>query len=110
MALATPLTLRYKVNTMFALLKRPSAFLPPLMSVTVLALIVVHMARFGTVHEADEGTEAHLFEILMPAQIPIIVFFAVKWLPRSRTQALEVLALQVAAALAVFAVVFSLHA
>lgn len=95
---------------MFALLKRPSAFLPLLMSVTVLTLIVVHIARFGTLHEADEGAEAHLFQILMPAQIPIIVFFAAKWLPRSRTQALTVLTLQVAAALVVFAVVFSLHA
>jgi hypothetical protein len=104
-----PLTLRYKVSEMLALLKRPSAFLPPAMSLFVLALIVAHIARFGAVREADEGTEAHLFQILMPAQVPIIAFFAIKWLSRGRRQALEVLALQVGAALAVIALVFFLE-
>ena len=94
---------------MFALLKRPSAFLPLLMSVTVLALIIVHLARFGTLHEADEGTEAHLFQIVMPAQVPIVAFFAMSWVPRSPKAALQVLAMQVGAALVVFATVFLLR-
>jgi hypothetical protein len=79
------------------------------MSSVVLALILLHIVRFGIVHEVDEGTEAHLFQILMPAQVPIIAFFVIKWLPRSRRQALEVLTLQGVAALAVFAVVFFLR-
>ena len=78
------------------------------MSVAALALVLVHAARFGVVHEADEGTSAHLFQILMAAQVPIVAFFALKWLPRAPRQALVVLALQAGAALAAFAGVFFL--
>ena len=94
---------------MLALLKRPSAFLPLAMSAFLLTLFVVHFARFGVVREADEGTEAHLFQILMPAQVLIIAFFAITWLPRERKAATVVLMLQVAAAAAVVAPVYFLH-
>jgi len=90
-------------------MKRPSAYLPVAMSSVVLMLIVVHVARFGNVREADEGTEAHLFQLLMPAQVPIIAFFATKWLPRSGTNALRILIAQGAAMLAVFTAVFLLR-
>ena len=91
------------------LLKRPSAFLPLAMSAIVLALILVHVARFGIARQADEGTAAHLFQILMPAQLPIIAFFALTWLPRDQKAALLVLTLQIGAALAVVATVYFLH-
>jgi hypothetical protein len=45
----------------------------------------------------------------MAAQIPIILFFAIKWLPRSPRQAAPILAMQVGAALAAMAPVFLLH-
>jgi len=32
------------------------------------------------VREADEGVAAHVFQLLMAGQIPIIAFFAFKWL------------------------------
>lgn len=89
-------------------LKQPSACIPLAMSVAALALVLVHAARFGIVHEADEGTSAHLFQILMAAQVPIVAFFALTWLPRTPRQALVVLALQAGAALAAFAGVFFL--
>jgi hypothetical protein len=90
------------------LMKRPSAWLPPAMSLAVLAVLLITFARGRLVPHPDEGTEAHLFQILMAAQVPIIAFFAIKWLPRAPRQALLVLALQVAAALAVCAPVFLL--
>jgi len=40
--------------------------------------------------------------------VPIVAFFAIKWLPRIPRQALQVLALQVGAALAALAPVFFL--
>ena len=89
-------------------LKQPSACIPLAMSVAALALVLLHAARFGIVHEADEGTSAHLFQILMAAQVPIVAFFALKWLPRAPRQALVVLALQAGAALAAVAGVFFL--
>ncbi|HXO18990.1 MAG TPA: hypothetical protein VOA87_03600 [Thermoanaerobaculia bacterium] len=89
-------------------IKQPSALVPLAMSIAALAIVLLHYARFGIVHEADEGTSAHLFQILMAAQVPIVAFFAIKWLPRAPREALQVLALQAAAALAAFASVFFL--
>ena len=70
-----------------------------------LAMVLVHAAVFGIVHEVDEGTAAHIFQILMAGQVPVVAFFAIKWLPRAPTQALQVLAMQAAAAFAAIAAV-----
>ena len=92
----------------FSILRKPSALAPLLMSLAGLALVLVHAARYGVVHEADEGTSAHLFQILMAGQLPIVALFAVKWLPESPGPALVVLVLQAGAGIAAFASVFLL--
>ena len=92
------------------ILKHPSAWVPVAMSLTGLGIVLVHFAVSGIVHEADEGTLAHLWQLLMAGQVPVIGFFALKWLPRSPREALPILALQAAAALASFASVFFLTA
>ena len=89
-------------------MKQPSALLPVAMSLAGLALVLGHVAVFGIVHQADEGTPAHLFQLLMVAQVPIVAFFAIKWLPRAPRQAFYVLVLQAGAALASIAPVFFL--
>ncbi len=89
-------------------LNKPSAFLPILMSLSSLGLVLLHFARYGNVHEEDEGTSAHIFQILMVAQVPIIAFFAIKWLPENPREALKILALQSIAIIAAFAGVFFL--
>jgi hypothetical protein len=91
------------------MLKHPSAFLPVAMSLGALATVLVVVALYGTAPQADEGAAAHLWQLLMAAQVPIILFFAIKWLPRSPRQAVPVLGLQVGAALAAMAPVFLLH-
>jgi hypothetical protein len=91
------------------IMKKPSAFLPLAMSFAALAAVLVHVAMFGVAREADEGTAAHIWQILMAAQIPIVAFFAIKWLPRTPSQALLVLVLQGGAALAALAPVFFLN-
>jgi len=88
------------------MLKRPSALLPLAMSLAALATVLLFLARFGVVHQEDEGTAAHLFQLLLAGQLPIVAFFAFKWLPRFPKQALLVLALQAAAGLAALAPVF----
>jgi hypothetical protein len=93
---------------MLSILKKPSAALPVAMSLIALAIVLGHVARYGIVHEADEGAAAHLWQILMAGQLPIIAFFLLKWLPRTPRQALQVLAVQIVAALASFASVFFL--
>jgi hypothetical protein len=89
-----------------ALIKKPLAFLPIGMSLSALALVLLHAARYGIIHEADEGPTAHLFQILMAAQVPLVAFFALKWLPEVPGQTLRVLAMQIGAALAAFAAVY----
>ena len=87
-------------------LRTREALIPIGMSLAGLALVLGHFAVFGAVHQADEGTAAHLFQILMAAQVPLVIFFAIKWLPRAPKQALIVLALQAAAGLLAFAAVY----
>ena len=88
--------------------KRPSAWGPIAMSLIALAIVILHIVRFGTAREADEGTSAHLWQILMAGQLPIILWFAIKQLPQTPKPALAVLALQAAAGLAAMAPVYYL--
>jgi len=82
------------------LLKRPSALVPLAMSLAALGTVIVYATMFGTARQADEGTAAHLWQLLMAGQLPVVAFFAIKWLPTEPRQAIVVLALQVGAALA----------
>lgn len=90
------------------MMKRPSAFIPVAMSLTALAVLLGSIAMFGVVHETDEGGTAHIWQILMAGQMPVLAFFAIKWLPRAPKVTLWVLSLQAAAALASMAPVFFL--
>jgi glucan phosphoethanolaminetransferase (alkaline phosphatase superfamily) len=92
-----------------AMLKKPSAFLPVTMSLAALAVVLFHVASFGAVREADEGAAAHLWQLLMAAQLPLLLFFAVRWLPRSPRPALQVMALQAGAAVMALAPVYFLN-
>ena len=89
-------------------MKKPSAFLPLAMSLAALALVLGHVVLFGfpAVREVDEGAAAHVFQILIAAQLPIVAWFAIQWLPRAPRQALAVLALQAGAAIAALTPVF----
>jgi hypothetical protein len=95
--------------SIIALLKQPSAFLPVAMSFAALAVVLAHVVMFGAAREADEGTAAHIWQILMAAQVPIVAFFAIRWLPQTARCALPVLALQAGAALAALAPVYFLN-
>ena len=93
----------------FTMLKHPSAFLPVAMSMGALATGLVFVALHGTAPQADEGAAAHIWQLLMAAQVPVVLFFAIKWVPQSPRRAVPILALQVGAALAAMAPVFLLH-
>ena len=89
--------------------RKPSDFLPVAMSIAALAVVMVHVVIFGAAREADEGAAAHLWQLLMTAQLPLLVFFAIRWLPRSPKPALAVMALQASAAAAALAPVYFLN-
>ena len=88
------------------LIKQPGALLPLAMSLAALALVLGHAAIFGVVHEADEGAAAHIWQILMAGQLPIVAYFIFKWLPRQPKETLQVFALLVVTWLANFAGVY----
>ena len=94
--------------TLPTVLKRPSAFLPLAMSVAALILVLGKVAIVGTgaAHEADEGATAHIFQLLIAGQVPLVAFFAIKWLPRAPRFSLPVLALQALAVIAALAPVY----
>jgi hypothetical protein len=101
-------------NSFRGILKHPTAFLPLAMSLTALGVLfcaaiygILHGAH-GIIRQPDEGTAAHLWQLLMAGQLPVLLFFAIKWLPRAPRQTLYVLALQAGAALASMAPVFFL--
>ena len=95
-------------TSLAASLKRPSAFLPIVMSLAALATIGVHLAVAGPAPQADEGTAAHLWQLLMAAQLPFVGFFLIRWVPIEPRSALPVLAVQISAVLAALAPVWFL--
>jgi hypothetical protein len=101
-------------DSFVALIKHPSAFIPVAMSLLALTMVLIvvgtDLAFTGAVvRSPDEGPAAHLFQILMTVQMPIALFFAIKWLRRAPAQSLGVLALQAGAWLVACAPVFLLH-
>jgi uncharacterized membrane protein SirB2 len=88
--------------------KQVSAWLPVAMSLVALAVVLGHIALSGAAREADEGAAAHIWQLLIAAQLPIVALFAFRWLPRAPRQALSVLAIQGLAALSALLPVYVL--
>ena len=57
-------------------LERPSAYLPVAMSMLALAVVLGHVVVTGVVHQRDEGAAAHVFQLLMTVQVPIVLFLS----------------------------------
>ncbi len=85
-----------------------AAWVPIGMSLAALAVVVFHIVAVGTAPQADEGAETHIFQILMAGQTPILLFYAVKWLPRGPRPALLVMGVPLGAAVAAMAPVYFL--
>lgn len=92
------------------LIRAPSAFVPLAMSLAAVATVAIALAVYGLdgARQPDEGAAAHIWQLLVAGQLPIIAYFAVRWLPRAPRQAFGVLALQAVAGIAALAPVFLL--
>jgi hypothetical protein len=96
-------------DSVLSLSKKPSAFVPMAMSLTALAVLLGSIAASsGVVRDTDEGAIAHIWQLLMAGQLPILAYFVIRWLPRAPRQTLYVLALQIGVALAALAPVYFL--
>ncbi len=82
------------------IIRKPSAWLPIAISLVVLTSILgyVAVATFGVVPEDGSRIFSIYFQWLTLAQVPIIVFFAIKWLSRQPKQAALILVVQIIAA------------
>lgn len=92
--------------TVREILKQPSAFVPVVMSVAAMGTIVAQLVFVGSAPQPDEGTAAHLFQLLIGMQLPIVLYFAIKWLGRAARPAGIVLLIQFAAALLALAPIY----
>ena len=81
-------------------IKQATVFLPFAMSIIAISMVLVNAAIFGIVEEADEGTAAHLFQLLLILQLPFIAFLAISWLAHAPIHTLKFIALQVPVAFA----------
>ena len=84
-------------------------WVPLVMSLIALTMVVGHLVLFGTAREVDEGATAHLFQLLIMGQIPLIAFFAIRRLNRMPGATLKVMALQVVAIAVACAPVWYFH-
>lgn len=85
---------------MYNTIKHPSAFLPIMLSLVAFLLAITQVIFFGAVHQTDEGVAAHIWQLAMVIQMPIIFFFAIKYLPHQAKSASRVLLLQILAVMA----------
>ena len=99
---------RQIVPCLGSVVRLPSAAIPITMSLFALAVVLVQIAVAGVARQIDEGAAAHIWQLLVGGQIPVLLFFSIKWLPRMPKQALCVLGLQVAGLMASMAPVFLL--
>jgi hypothetical protein len=93
-----------------SLFRNASAVIPLVMSGIALATVLVHVLSTHGAPASDEGTAAHVFQLLFAGQAPFVAYFALKWMPRLPSQAMHVIAMQAAAALLALApvVIFDL--
>ncbi len=101
-------------NSFLAMMRRPSALVPVAMSLLALAIVAVALAvdihSVGhIVRSPDEGSVAHVWQLLMTVQMPIVLYFLVKWARRAPAETLGVFAVQAGAWLASCAPVYFLH-
>lgn len=91
------------------LIKRPSAFVPILMSILAIIILLIHIMIAGVEEKQGEEIVTDVFEILIIWQLPVIIFFALKWMSQSFKNALIVLFLQIAVAAGAFCLIYHFH-
>ena len=84
-------------------MRQPAGYLPVVMSLGAFVMIAWYVAAHGVVHQDDESGQARVWQLLVAAQVPLIAYFALRWLPTAIRPVLVVIALQVAA-VALFAI------
>jgi hypothetical protein len=90
----------------FSPAREPLALIPMAMSLAALITVLSHVAMYGAAREADEGAAAHIWQLLMAGQAPLVLFYVVRSLPTYPKRTAQVVALQAGAAIAALAPVY----
>jgi hypothetical protein len=80
--------------------RAPSAWLPLAMSASAFAVLVSHLWVAGVAREADEGAAAHLWQLLVTGQLPVIAWCLLRGLAKAPKTAIPVLVTQATALMA----------
>ncbi len=88
---------------------QPSGFVPMLMSLTALAIVVGAVTAMGGVRQSDEGAAAHIFQLLIAGELPLLALFAMRWLRKDLKAACTILVAQAAAIGVAFFPVWYFH-
>ena len=80
--------------TMTAMLRKPSAWLPMLMSLVALLLVLDFLARHGVAPQEDEGAHARILQLLIVVEAIVIGSFGFRWIPEAPRPAIVVIGLQ----------------
>lgn len=93
------------------LLGKPSAWVPIVLSLLALVLVLVSLTLFGIPAKPpqDEGTLAHLWQLLMVTQGFFVVYFMIRYLPEEPKKSLTIFLLQLVAAFLACSPVFLLR-
>jgi hypothetical protein len=100
--------IRYS-GVMGEMLKKPSVWIPIVLSLGIIAMLLITLSTVGLVRQADEGTEAHIFQLWLVLEAFLIAFFGFKWLPSAPKDALFILAIQIVLVLLGMFPVFYFH-
>ena len=87
---------------------RVASMAPVVMSSVALLIVLVHAARSDGAHEIDEGAAAHIWQLLMAAQVPIVLWYLASSLSRPYRTWVPTLLLQCGMAFLSCAAVFYL--
>jgi hypothetical protein len=88
-----------------SIIKLPIVWIPLVMSFAALALVLSHAAIYGVSRSADEGSTAFVSQVLMATQLPFLIYFVIRWLPRQPRETVQVILMQTGAWLAAIAAV-----
>lgn len=92
------------------LIRKPSAWIPILLSLAMLAIIGMYLAKIIPPDPTgDEGLGAHLFQFWLVLESMMIPFFVIRSLPKAGKQVLPILVIQITLVLVVCAPVFINH-
>jgi len=90
-----------------SLIRKPSSWIPIALSLAMLVLESFYLLNILHADPTgDEGLGAHLFQLWLPLEAIIVMYFSVKWLPKERKEAFPIFIIQIILVIAVCTPVF----